>query len=47
MAQYFVTRDHLVKLEKQEKVTLQELEDLKARLKEMFKRFKQQYKDIS
>ena len=44
--QYFVTRDDFIKLEKQKKVTRQELEDLKARLNQMFVNFKRQYKKI-
>lgn len=45
--QYFVTRNDFIKLEKQKKVTVKQLEELKVKLQEMFKRFKDQYKEIN
>ena len=43
---YIVTKDDFIRLENQRKVTVQELENLKTRINEMFKQFTENYNEI-
>ena len=43
---YIVTKDDFIRLENQRKVTVQELENLKTRINEMFNQFAETYKEI-